>query len=563
MLGKLTGWEDTIVALATPPGVGAIGVIRVSGPEAIRMVAALWPAKDLLQQESHTLHVGVLKEGEEALDEVVVSLFRSPRSYTGEHVVEISCHGSAFVLERVISALLHQGARLAKAGEFTQRAFLNGKLDLAQAEAVADLISAQTAAAARTALHTVRGGFSRALRDLRERLISFSALIELELDFSQEDVEFADRKQLYHLIDEASTTTSALLQSFRLGNVIRNGVSVAIVGKPNAGKSTLLNALLQEDRAIVSHIAGTTRDTIEETLNIEGIIFRLIDTAGIRMHTADVIEQIGVGRSLEKMEQADVVIYLFDVHEEGDEGVRAIRTELLAKGKVFLLVGNKVDGGAPMAVEGGGVAGGRGVAASAAGEGAGRVAAGAGDRVPGFAGEAGDAGDQDAAKVEGSRDADGAGDGRDRVAEGEASERSEKVFKMNTFLPAEGKGVVGVAGNGSTAAVTAVQMRFPEEVLISAKEERGIDVLKQRLVDLVLKGEATDGTMVTNARHFEALRKVDESLQTIRKGLDEMLSGDLLSLDIRHCLHYLGEITGEITSEDRLDYIFSKFCIGK
>ena len=197
MLGKLTGWEDTIVALATPPGVGAIGVIRVSGPEAIRMVAALWPAKDLLQQESHTLHVGVLKEGEEALDEVVVSLFRSPRSYTGEHVVEISCHGSAFVLERVISALLHQGARLAKAGEFTQRAFLNGKLDLAQAEAVADLISAQTAAAARTALHTVRGGFSRALRDLRERLISFSALIELELDFSQEDVEFADRKQLY------------------------------------------------------------------------------------------------------------------------------------------------------------------------------------------------------------------------------------------------------------------------------------------------------------------------------------------------------------------------------
>ncbi len=485
MLGKLTGWEDTIVALATPPGVGAIGVIRVSGPEAIRMAAALWPAKDLLQQDSHTLHVGVLKEGEEALDEVVVSLFRAPRSYTGEHVVEISCHGSAFVLERGISALLHQGARLAKAGEFTQRAFLNGKLDLAQAEAVADLIASQTAAAVRTALHTVRGGFSRALRNLRERLISFSALIELELDFSQEDVEFADRVQLYHLIDEAAGTTSALLESFRLGNVIRNGVAVAIVGKPNAGKSTLLNTLLQEERAIVSHIAGTTRDTIEETLNIDGILFRLIDTAGIRHHTSDVIEQMGVERSLEKMEQADLVIYLFDAGEEGFEEVCKMHIELLAKGKSFLLVGNKMD------------------------------MVGAGDREM-------------------------------------ADEVPEELRKMRNLLPAEGKVVD-----------TAIQARFPEEVLISAKEEWGIDVLKQRLVDLVLKGEATDGTMVTNARHFEALRMVEESLRSIRRGLDELLPGDLLSLDIRHCLHYLGEITGEITSEDRLDYIFSKFCIGK
>ena len=585
MLGKLTGWEDTIVALATPPGVGAIGVIRVSGPEAIRMVAALWPAKDLLQQASHTLHVGVLKEGEEALDEVVVSLYYAPRSYTGENVVEISCHGSAFVLERVISALLHQGARLAKAGEFTQRAFLNGKLDLAQAEAVADLISAQTAAAARTALHTVRGGFSRALRDLRERLISLSALIELELDFSQEDVEFADRKQLYHFIDEAAATTSVLLQSFRLGNVIRNGVSVAIVGKPNAGKSTLLNTLLQEERAIVSPIAGTTRDTIEETLNIEGIIFRLIDTAGIRMHTTDVIEQIGVGRSLEKMEQADVVIYLFDVHEDGGEEVRKMRTELLAKGKVFLLVGNKVDVGAAHG-DGGvsGVMGGAGAAAGGVegeaahgGSGVAGVAGGAGEgsekvfkmntELP-AAGDAkvegaGDAGDPDGAKAEGSRGANGAGDGRDGIAGGEAGKGSGKVRKMRTFLPTEGKAIIGVAGIVGVATATAVQVRFPEEVLISAKEDRGIDVLKQRLVDLVLKGEATDGTMVTNARHFEALRKVDESLRTIRKGLDELLPGDLLSLDIRHCLHYLGEITGEITSEDRLDYIFSKFCIGK
>jgi tRNA modification GTPase len=509
MLGKLTGWEDTIVALATPPGVGAIGVIRVSGQQAIRMVARLFPGKDLEQQASHTLHVGVLKEGEEALDEVVVSLFQAPRSYTGEHVVEISCHGSAFVLERVISALLHGGARLARAGEFTQRAFLNGKLDLAQAEAVADLISSQTAAAARTALHTVRGGFSRALRDLRERLISFSALIELELDFSQEDVEFADRTQLYHLIDEASSTTGQLLQSFRLGNVIRNGVAVAIVGKPNAGKSTLLNTLLQQERAIVSEIAGTTRDTIEETLNIGGILFRLIDTAGIRLHTADVIEQIGVGRSLEKMEQADVVIYLFDVAETYDE-VRRVREELAGKGKTFLLVGNKVDG-----------------------------AAGAG----------------------------GVNEERDSNAESGKGKGSEELRKMRTFsshiTDNENDALKKFATDTQRVGGNVRQVRFPEEVLISAKEGRGIDVLKQRLVDLVLKGEAADGTMVTNARHFEALRKVDESLRTIRQGLDELLSGDLLSLDIRHCLHYLGEITGEITTEDRLDYIFSKFCIGK
>jgi len=474
MLGKLTGWDETIVALATPPGIGAIGVIRVSGAAAYAVVGALFVSKDLAVQPSHTLHVGLLKEGEEALDEVVVSLFRAPRSYTGEDVIEISCHGSPYVQERVIEALLRQGARLARAGEFTQRAFLNGKLDLAQAEAVGDLIASQSAAAARTALHTIRGGFSRELRDLRERLISFSALIELELDFSQEDVEFADRTQLYHLIEEASATTAALLQSFRLGNVIRNGVSVAIVGKPNAGKSTLLNVLLNEERAIVSEIAGTTRDTIEETLNIGGILFRLIDTAGIRHHTSDVIEQLGVGRSLEKMEQADVVLYLYDVRESRSE-VERVRGDLAARGKAFLLVANKVD-----------------------------------------------------------------------VSFGTADVGSS-----------------GVAVADATSSVAA-QVRFTEEVLISAKVGRGIDVLKQRLVDLVLQGEAAgDGTIVTNARHFEALRLVNESLGTIRRGLDELLPGDLLALDIRHCLHYLGEITGEITGEERLGYIFSKFCIGK
>ena len=446
------------MALATPPGVGAIGVIRVSGRSSWGIVNQLFMGKDLCEQASHTLHVGVLKEGEEQLDEVVVSLFRGPRSYTGEDVVEISCHGSPYVQQRVLQALVGRGARMARAGEFTQRAFLNGKLDLTQAEAVADLIASNTAASARTALHTIRGGFSRALRDLREQLISFSALIELELDFSQEDVEFADRTQLYHLIGEAEEVTSALLSSFKLGNVIRNGVAVAIVGRPNAGKSTLLNTLLNENRAIVSEIAGTTRDTIEEVLNIDGVLFRLIDTAGIREHVADVIEEIGVGRSREKMEQADIIVYLFDV-SDAPAAVAGVREELVGRGKPFLLVGNKVD----------------------------------------------------------------------------------------------------VLGEEVARSV------FPLELLISARDARHIDVLKQRLVDLVLEGRAAtgDGTVVTNARHYHALQQVSAALGAVRRGLDELLPGDLVALDIRLCLHWLGEITGEVTTEDRLDYIFSKFCIGK
>jgi tRNA modification GTPase len=493
MLGKLAGWEDTIVALATPPGIGAIGVIRVSGHNTITIVNQLFPGKDLLKQDSHTLHVGLLVDGDQPLDEVVVSLFRNPRSYTGEDVVEISCHGSPYVQEQVIQALLRHGARLAKAGEFTQRAFLNGKLDLAQAEAVADLIASHTAASARTALSTIRGGFSRALRDLREQLISFSALIELELDFSQEDVEFADRTQLYHLITEASSTTSSLLASFKLGNVIRNGVSVAIVGKPNAGKSTLLNTLLNENRAIVSEIAGTTRDTIEEVLNIDGILFRLIDTAGIREHTADIIEQIGVGRSLEKMEQADIVVYLFDVSDD-PATVAAVRSELVAKGRPFLLVGNKVDS----------------FSASSA------------------------------------------------AAASAASASSAAAASVSSSSAAAASSVA------ASASVSAA-MLFPQELLISAREGRHMDVFRQRLVDLVLGGSALNGdsTVVTNARHYHALQLVASSLETIRRGLDDLLPGDLLALDIRHCLHYLGEITGEITTEDRLDYIFSKFCVGK
>jgi tRNA modification GTPase len=460
MLGKLTGWDDTIVALATPPGIGAIGVIRLSGKKSIEIINQLFSSKNLTEQPSHTIHIGFLKQDEKILDEAVVALYKNPKSYTGEDVVEISCHGSPFVQEKVIEALLYLGARLAKPGEFTQRAFLNGKLDLTQAEAVADLIASNTEASQKNALQNIRGGFSNELKVLREQLLTFSALIELELDFSQEDVEFADRKKFYELITDAGLLTEKLIHSFKLGNVIKNGVQVAIIGKPNAGKSTLLNTLLNENRAIVSEIAGTTRDTIEEVINIEGIIFRLIDTAGIRQHSADIIENFGMERSLQKMEQADIVIYLFDASEEKDE-IENIKSLLSKKEKTFLLVANKVD----------------------------------------------------------------------LVDEIKAKEK----FNNSADI-----------------------------IFISAKEQQHAEQLKKSLIKKVLDGKTqADGTIITNARHYHALQQVSQSLHDIRKGLDEKLPGDLLSSDIRRCMHYLGDITGEITSEDQLDYIFSKFCIGK
>jgi tRNA modification GTPase len=459
MLGKLSGWDDTIVALATPHGIGAIGVIRISGGKAIEIINQLFPSKDLSRQPSHTIHVGFLKQDDKVLDEAVVSLFKTPKSYTGEDVVEISCHGSPYIQEQVINAIVDKGARLAKPGEFTQRAFLKGKLDLTQAEAVADLIASNTEASRHTALHNIRGGFSNVLKELRNQLISFSALIELELDFSQEDVEFADRSKFFELIAKAKTTVVDLINSFQLGNVIKNGVSVAIVGKPNAGKSTLLNTLLNENRAIVSEIAGTTRDTIEEVININGILFRLIDTAGIR-ESKDEIETIGVEKSFEKMKAADLVLYLFDVNDETQATVEASLLEVQSSNKNFIAVGNKAD----------------------------------------IIGE----------------------------------EVAQQKFS--------GDGVL----------------------FISAKKNAHIDLLKQRMTDKVIQGTvSTESTIVTNARHYQALQEVNKSIDDITAGLHNHIPGDLLALDIRRCLHFLGEITGEITNEDRLDYIFSKFCIGK
>ncbi|MBW3519869.1 tRNA uridine-5-carboxymethylaminomethyl(34) synthesis GTPase MnmE [Flavobacterium sp. NKUCC04_CG] len=342
--------QDTIVALATPSGAGAIAVIRVSGKDAITLVAEIFQSvsgKDLNRQKTHTLHLGHLVDGDKVYDQVLVSVFKGPNSYTGENTVEISCHGSTFIQQQIIQLVLRKGAKMAQAGEFTLRAFLNGKLDLSQAEAVADLIASDNEASHQIAMQQMRGGFSSEIAKLREELLNFASLIELELDFSEEDVEFADRTQFNELVQRIDLVLKRLIDSFAVGNVIKNGIPVAIVGEPNVGKSTLLNALLNEERAIVSDIAGTTRDTIEDELVIDGIGFRFIDTAGIR-ETVDVVESIGIKKTFEKMEQAQVVVYLVDNSKLTDIGIAEIKNELRRIEeqyplKPLLVIGNKSD----------------------------------------------------------------------------------------------------------------------------------------------------------------------------------------------------------------------------
>ncbi len=457
MNNKLSGWDDTIVALATAPGVAAIGVIRLSGMQSFEIVSALFPSKKITEQSSHTIHVGLLKDGKEVIDEVVLSLFRGPKSYTGEDTIEISGHGSPYIQQQIINACIKYGARLAKPGEFTQRSFLNGKLDLTQAESVADLILSNTKASQKTALHNIRGGFSFQLKEIREELIQFASLIELELDFVTEDVEFADRTKFYSLINKTQQTVKDLIDSFQLGNVIKNGVSVAIIGKPNAGKSTLLNCLLNEERAIVSEIAGTTRDTIEETININGIVFRLIDTAGIRSHSKDTIENIGIEKSIEKMNAADLVLYLFDANTETSADLKNQEKFFKEKQIQYVLVANKSD-----------------------------------------------------------------------------------LAHSNSFDTQN------------------------EIIFISAKSNFGIDQLKDKIYQLAVHETInTDNTIVTNTRHLQELLQIQSSLANVKDDLNQNIPGDLLAIEIRTCLFHLGEITGEVTNEDKLDYIFSKFCIGK
>jgi tRNA modification GTPase len=452
---------DTIVALATAHGKGAIAVIRLSGPEAITIADNLFHGKSLAAQDSHTLHFGTIREAGKIIDEVVVSLFKAPHSYTREHVVEISCHGSDYIVEQIVKATLRQGARLAEAGEFTKRAFLNGQLDLAQAEAVADLIASDSHLSHEVAMKQMRGGFSQEIKALRAQLIHFASMIELELDFGEEDVEFADRSALQNLVFNIQRLIRSLLKSFEFGNVIKNGVPVVIVGKPNAGKSTLLNALLNEEKAIVSDVAGTTRDFIEDEINLEGISFRFIDTAGLR-ETTDKVESIGVERTLKKVEEASLVLYLFDVQATTPEELAAETNALQLPGtKTLLAVANKID--------------------------------------------------------------------------------------------------------TVTAPDLSPYQAIADTVSISAAKGAGMEALKQKLIGKVKVNQldTSDQTIVTNLRHYQSLENTNAALDDVLNGLAINISGDLLASDIRRALYSLGEITGEITTDDLLENIFTKFCIGK
>ena len=490
--------NETIVALSTPPGIGAIGIIRLSGKDAIVIANSVFSGKDLEKQDSHTLHFGLIKDGERVIDEVVVSLFVAPKSYTKENVVEISCHGSNYIIQQIIQLLIKKGASAAKPGEFTLRAFLNGGLDLSQAEAVSDLISSDSAAAHQVAMNQLRGGFSTELQVLREQLIHFASMIELELDFAEEDVEFANRDQLQALIDRITIVLNKLIRSFELGNVIKAGINTVIAGRPNAGKSTLLNALLNEERAIVSEIAGTTRDTIEEVLNINGINFRLIDTAGIR-EAKDTIEAIGVEKTMQKIDQSAVLVYLFDVSVLSREEIKEDILKLYKDGMALLAVANKID-----------VVGG----------------------------------------------VDGLGLGF----------ISSEV--VGDSLPAvNGSGVNVVDGSDVSSDFDFEGLGLPEAVRfisISAKENQFVEELKEQLYEIAVGDQLTDNhTMVTNIRHVEALQKTRAALDSIAYGLANPVTSEFLSVDIKQALHYLGEITGQVTTDDLLENIFSKFCIGK
>ena len=459
--------DDTIVALATAHGSAAIAVIRVSGPSAISLIepfffTRLLKPKTLSDKLSHTVHFGLIVHQDIIIDEVLLTLFKASNSYTGQESIEISCHGSPFIQQQLLSLLLSVGARMAEPGEFTMRAFLNGKFDLSQAEAVADLIASNSAVSHQVAMKQMRGGFSDKIKSLRESLIDFAALIELELDFSEEDVEFANRSDLKKLVAKIYNVIEKLVKSFEVGNVIKNGIPVAIVGKPNAGKSTLLNVLLDDERAIVSEIPGTTRDTIEDELIIEGVLFRFIDTAGIRT-TTDIIEQIGVNKAFEAIKKSAIVIYLFDAHTFSCGDLKQ-EIELLKEhigSSQLLIVANKID-------------------------------------------------------IEDLPDLE------------------------NEFLD------------------------FPGVIYISAKEQRNVDQLKRTLVALFdMRTLDTTDTIVTNARHANSLKNAAKALENILVGLKANIAGDLLALDIRYALDELGNITGQVTNDDLLDSIFTRFCIGK
>lgn len=478
--------QDTIVALATPAGVGAIAVIRLSGEKAISIANQVFYGKNLEKQASHTVHFGTIRtDSGHILDEVLATVFIAPKSYTRENTVEFSLHGSPYIAQQVIQLLVQKGARLAQAGEFTLRAFLNGQLDLSQAEAVADLIASSSAAAHNLAVQQLRGGISSEIANLRQELINFASLIELELDFSEEDVEFANRDDLKKLIQKIQNYLSILIQSFTLGNAMKTGISTVIAGRPNAGKSTLLNALLNEERAIVSDIAGTTRDTIEEILNIQGIEFRLIDTAGIREAT-DQIEAIGVQKTMEKIGQSAILIYVFDIMQTKIDEVLSDLNQLMREDMKLLVICNKMD--------------------------------------------------------------------------------TNPYFDWKWLTNPLDNSIPPFFFSDETPP-SVPPLFLPEAaqiIALSAKLGMNISYLKEKLYSLIADGAVDMGsTIVSNARHYEALVRSSESLDDVLRGLSGGITTDFVAMDIRRALHHLGEITGEVGVEDLLENIFSKFCIGK
>ena len=461
--------QDTICAVSTAPGAGGVAVIRVSGTDAIRICDTIFApkieGKNLQSQKAYTLRYGSIRRGEELIDDVLVALFRAPHSFTGEDTVEITCHGSVYIQQQILQLLIEKGCRSALPGEYTQRAFLNGKMDLSQAEAVADLIASTSAGMHKLAINQMRGGFSNELTKLRSQLLDFTSLIELELDFSEEDIEFADRTNLKQLATNIEQLIHKLADSFSVGNAIKNGVPVAIIGETNAGKSTLLNLLVGEERAIVSDIHGTTRDVIEDTINLSGITFRFIDTAGIR-ETNDTIESLGIERTFQKLRQASIVLWVIDLNTPAKQIEELAQTILpQAEGKKVILVFNKSD----------------------------------------------------------------------LLSPEELAIKQELLGKV----PAD-------------------------RLYISAKQQANTEILKQYLIQAAALPEVSQNdVIVTNVRHYESLTKAHEAILRVINGLEMNISGDFLSQDIRECMHYLGEITGQISNDEILGNIFGKFCIGK
>jgi tRNA modification GTPase len=450
--------DDVIVAPATPPGVSALAIIRLSGKDSIKVVQRAFAGKNLEEQPTHTLHFGLIKDGDEPVDEVMVSVFKEPNSFTKENSVEISCHGSQIIVQRIIAVLIRNGATLAGPGEFTKRAFLNGRFDLAQAEAVADLIASETDNARLAALNQMRGGFSKEIQKLREELIHFASLIELELDFGEEDVEFAKRDDLKKLIQRIQSYIVSLIESFRQGNVIKNGVPTVIAGRPNAGKSTLLNVLLKEERAIVSEIAGTTRDVIEDEMVLDGINFRFIDTAGLR-DTTDTIEAIGVSRTKEQLKKAALVLYVVDLTNTDITNVISELKDLESLTVPVIRIGNKMDKAAPALLK---------------------------------------------------------------------------------------------------------QLESLDFIFISATHKTNLQLLHDRILSNFHVNHVKQGdVIITNLRHYNSLQDTNAALNRVLAGMDNGVTGDFLAMDVRNALHHLGLITGQISTEDLLENIFSRFCIGK